>query len=106
LRGIFYKVPHVFTESSRTNRLIGNTDRSIRSKDQQYAKFFSDRRYGDRLAALDAALEWRNATEWMIGKPRREGVGNTKPQTRPAKAMPSRSTPAVEGFETTKPQLI
>jgi hypothetical protein len=42
----------------------------IRWNDQHYGKFFSDRVYGDRLAALDAAVEWRNMIEKQIGKPR------------------------------------
>lgn len=35
-------------------------------------KFFSDRKHGDRLAALDAAIEWRDRTERELGKPRSE----------------------------------
>jgi AP2 domain len=41
-------------------------------KGQKYGKFFSDKVYGDRLAALDAALQWRDAKEREIGKPRTE----------------------------------
>ncbi len=41
-------------------------------QDQRRAKFFSDRTYGDRLGALTAAIEWRNATEKELGKPRTE----------------------------------
>jgi hypothetical protein len=41
-------------------------------KGEKYAKFFSDRTYGDRLGALFAAIEWRNQTEKEIGKPRTE----------------------------------
>ncbi len=41
-------------------------------KGQKHGKFFSDGVYGDRLAALDAAVEWRNTTEKAIGKPRTE----------------------------------
>lgn len=37
-----------------------------------HSKFFSDKVYGDRLAALAAAVEWRDATEKAIGKPRSE----------------------------------
>ncbi len=37
---------------------------------ERRGKFFSDRVHGDRLGALTAALEWRNATEKEIGKPR------------------------------------
>ena len=53
----------------------------IQWQGQKHAKFFSDRRYGDGLAALDAALEWRNATEQALGKPRTERlvVGAPKP---------------------------
>lgn len=32
-------------------------------------KFFADAAYGDRLAALAAALDWRDATERELGKP-------------------------------------
>ena len=39
---------------------------------ERRTKFFSDGVYGDRLGALDAALEWRNATEAALGKPRTE----------------------------------
>ena len=48
---------------------------------QRRSKFFSDSVYGDRLAALDAALEWRNLAERELGKPRTErqviGVSRT-----------------------------
>jgi len=49
----------------------------IQWKGEKYAKFFSDTVYGDRLGALTAALEWRDATERQIGKPRtdRQVVG-------------------------------
>lgn len=41
-------------------------------KGERRSKFFSDNVYGDRLAALFAALEWRDATEKELGKPRTE----------------------------------
>ena len=41
-------------------------------KGERRSKFFSDSVYGDRLAALFAALEWRDATEKELGKPRTE----------------------------------
>lgn len=48
---------------------------------QRRSKFFSDSVYGDRLAALDAALQWRNLAERELGKPRTErqviGVSRT-----------------------------
>lgn len=48
---------------------------------QRRSKFFSDSVYGDRLAALSAALEWRNKAEQELGKPRTErqviGVSRT-----------------------------
>lgn len=48
---------------------------------QRKSKFFSDSVYGDRLAALDAALQWRNDAERELGKPRTErqviGVSRT-----------------------------
>lgn len=45
---------------------------SVTWKRATKSKFFSDGRYGDRLAALAAAIEWRNATEKKLGKPRTE----------------------------------
>lgn len=48
---------------------------------QRRSKFFSDSVYGDRLAALSAALEWRDQAERELGKPRTErqviGVSRT-----------------------------
>lgn len=44
----------------------------IQWKGERRSKFFSDRRFGDRLAALFAAIDWRNATERELGKPRTE----------------------------------
>jgi hypothetical protein len=41
-------------------------------KGQTHRKFFSDSVYGDRLGALGAALEWRDAKEREVGKPRTE----------------------------------
>ncbi len=43
-------------------------------KSKQHRKFFSDKKHGDRLASLDAALEWRDATEKSLGKPRSEQI--------------------------------
>jgi hypothetical protein len=37
---------------------------------ERHQAFFSDLKYGDRLAALDAAVAWRDRTEARIGKPR------------------------------------
>ena len=37
---------------------------------QRYQAFFSDLKYGDRLAALDAAVAWRDRTEERVGNPR------------------------------------
>jgi hypothetical protein len=52
----------------------------IQWKGERRAKFFSDNVYGDRLAALDAALEWRNKTEKELGKPRTDRlvIGTTE----------------------------
>jgi len=36
----------------------------------RHQAYFSDRKYGDRLAALDAAVAWRDNTVERIGKPR------------------------------------
>ncbi|WP_129627701.1 AP2/ERF family transcription factor [Candidatus Oscillochloris fontis] len=48
---------------------------------QRRSKFFSDSVHGDRLAALSAALDWRNEAERELGKPRTErqviGVSRT-----------------------------
>lgn len=48
---------------------------------QRRSKFFSDSVHGDRLAALGTAIEWRNAAERELGKPRTErqviGVSRT-----------------------------
>ncbi|WP_322819890.1 AP2/ERF family transcription factor [Chloroflexus sp.] len=61
-------------------RTFGYFVRVIWNK-QRRSKFFSDSVYGDRLAALAAAIEWRNATERELGKPRTErqviGVART-----------------------------
>lgn len=50
---------------------------------QRRQAFFSDKKYGDRLAALDAALQWRNKTEAELGKPRTEQqvIGKTTSNT-------------------------
>lgn len=44
----------------------------IQWKGERRSRFFSDGQFGDRLAALSAALDWRNATEKELGKPRTE----------------------------------
>lgn len=44
----------------------------IRWAGQNYQQFFGDQTPGDRLGALAAAIEWRDATERQIGKPRTE----------------------------------
>lgn len=41
-------------------------------KGETRRKFFSDGVYGDRLGALAAAIEWRDAVEAELGKPRTE----------------------------------
>lgn len=43
-------------------------------KKQTRSKFFSDRKCGSRLAALHSAIQWRDATEQELGKPRSERV--------------------------------
>jgi len=42
----------------------------IQWKGEKHHKFFSDGVCGDRLGALTAALEWRDATERALDKPR------------------------------------
>ena len=44
----------------------------IQWQGERRSRFFADRTYGDRLAALFAAIDWRNATEQELGKPRTE----------------------------------
>src|SRR6476620_1316191 len=44
----------------------------IQWKGEKHHKFFSDGVYGDRLGALAAALEWRDATERQLSKPHTE----------------------------------
>jgi hypothetical protein len=39
---------------------------------EQRLKFFADKLHGDRLAALAAAIDWRDAMEKELGKPRTE----------------------------------
>lgn len=55
----------------------------VQWKGERRVKFFSDGVYGDRLAALDEALAWRNAMEAELGKPRtdRVVVGSVRTQT-------------------------
>lgn len=52
----------------------------VQWKGERRVKFFSDRRHGDRLGALAAALEWREQVEKELGKPRseRQVVGKTR----------------------------
>lgn len=40
----------------------------IQWQGERRAKFFSDGTHGDRLAALAAAIDWRNATEHDLGR--------------------------------------
>lgn len=42
----------------------------VRFKGKTFAKFFSDRKNGNRASALCAAISWRNFVEEKIGKPR------------------------------------
>ncbi|HMR62793.1 MAG TPA: AP2 domain-containing protein [Anaerolineae bacterium] len=44
----------------------------VYSKGSMYAKFFSDARYSDADQALAAAVEYRDALEHKLGKPRSE----------------------------------
>lgn len=63
------------------DRVLTGYYASVRWKGKQYDKFFGDSACGGRLAAIDAAIEWRNQTEKEIGKPRTEKrvVGITRP---------------------------
>ena len=69
IRSVRHKnITRVDHEASRTH---GYNVR-IQWQGERRSKFFSDRIYGDRLAALFAAIDWRNATEKELGKPRTE----------------------------------
>ena len=52
----------------------------VQWKKQLRSKFFSIGKFGDWIAALDAAIEFRNKTEHELGKPRTEQliVGTTR----------------------------
>src|ERR1044071_2346452 len=53
----------------------------IQWKGEKYHKFFSDAVYGDRLGALAAALEWRDATERKLKKtPTHRHLGRSSPR--------------------------
>jgi hypothetical protein len=43
---------------------------TCRASSERFDTSFSDLKYGDRLAALAAAVAWRDHTEARIGKPR------------------------------------
>lgn len=75
----------------------------IQWQGQKHAKFFSDRRYGDGLATLDAAIEWRNATEQALGKPRTERlvVGAPKPNNTGVVGVRRRKENGTEYYEAT-----
>lgn len=55
----------------------------VRWKNRMHQKWFSDRKHGDRLGALGAALDWRDAIERRLGKPRtnRTVVGAARSNT-------------------------
>ena len=61
-------ITRVDHEASRTH---GYNVR-VQWQGERRSKFFSDRLYGDRLGALAAALDWRNAVERELNKPRTE----------------------------------
>lgn len=52
----------------------------VRWKGTTRSRFFSDKKYGDRLAALAMAVEWRDQVEQELGKPRTERlvIGQTR----------------------------
>jgi hypothetical protein len=72
-------------------------------KGEKHGKFFSDRIYGDRLAALDAAIIWRNKTEKKIGKPRSENqiVGFHSRNNTGVVGVRKRTRGSVEVYEAT-----
>ncbi len=53
----------------------------VRWKGQNRSRFFSDKKHGDRLAALTAAIEWRDATERELGKPRTDRLVIGEPRS-------------------------
>jgi hypothetical protein len=53
----------------------------VRWKGQNRSRFFSDKKHGDRLAALTAAIEWRDATEQELGKPRTDRLVIGQPRS-------------------------
>lgn len=53
----------------------------VRWKGQNRSRFFSDKKHGDRLSALGAAIEWRDATEQELGKPRTERLVIGQPRS-------------------------
>lgn len=53
----------------------------VRWKGQNRSRFFSDKKHGDRLAALTAAIEWRDATEQELGKPRTDRLVIGEPRS-------------------------
>lgn len=71
-------------------------------KGEIHQKFFSDKRCGDRLAALDAAIQWRDRTEQEIGKPRTERMVFGKPGgDNPAVGVSRRRENHTEYYEAT-----
>lgn len=53
----------------------------VRWKGQNRSRFFSDKKHGDRLAALTAAIDWRDATEQELDKPRTERLVIGQPRS-------------------------
>lgn len=53
----------------------------VRWKGQNRSRFFSDKKHGDRLSALGAAIEWRDTTERELGKPRTERLVIGQPRS-------------------------
>ena len=71
-------------------------------KGEIHHKFFSDKRCGDRLAALDAAIQWRDRTEVEIGKPRTERMVFGKPAgSNPAVGVARRRENHTDYYEAT-----
>lgn len=71
-------------------------------KGEIHQKFFSDKRCGDRLAALGAAIEWRNQKEIEIGKPRTERMVFGKPAgDNPAVGVARRRENTTDYYEAT-----
>ena len=70
-------ITRIDTERSRTH----GWNVRIHFEGSTKRKLFSDIKHGGSDEALEAAIEWRDATEKKLGKPRTERIVFTAPQT-------------------------